>query len=185
MRPPGSVGGHPPPQGEVLYSTVAWGGFSSTLAPVSVGPISLPLREIPPNIRYPRHHKLALMRPPGSVGVHPPLRERFFTALLRGKFFSSLLAPIFMGAIFSPLRGSPPNIRHCCRHNSAPMRPPGSAGGHSPSERGFSCRTAAWGFIFPSLGARLCGRHLLATLQGVRRPVIIIAAPERLPLPPS
>ena len=77
----------------------------------------------PPSVRHLRRHNLAPMRPPGSKGGPPPLRERFFTVPLRGEFSSPLLAPVFVGAISSPLRGesavpllSPPRLSG--RHGS-------------------------------------------------------------------
>ena len=42
------------------------------------------------------------MRPPGSEGGPPPLRERFYAAL-RSEFCYQCLAPFFVGAISSPL----------------------------------------------------------------------------------
>ena len=43
------------------------------------------------------------MRPPGSAGGPPPLRARFFAALLRGEFAAPVLAPVDAGAISLPL----------------------------------------------------------------------------------
>ena len=42
------------------------------------------------------------MRPLSSAAGPPPLRESFFTPLLRGEFFSLSLAPVFVGAISLP-----------------------------------------------------------------------------------
>ena len=119
---------------------------------------------------------LILDRGMGCRACPPPSgRGHSYRAAARG-----VLPPILGARLHGRhLRPAARGIRRALifrRHNLAPMRPPGSAGGPLTSGRGFLYRAAAQGVLLLVLGARLPGLHLLAAVRGFCRASAIFFA---------
>ena len=154
MRPPGSSGSHPLSGRAWLPRCCAGSSSFCRCCQFSWAPRPRPCAGSLWSCRHCRRHHLALMRPPGSAGGHLPLRERFFTALLRGEFFSPSLAPVSVVAIFSSLCGSLPNVGHGRRHNLGRCSHWAQRMALSPQGESFSCRAD---FLSPSLAPIVVG----------------------------